>query len=110
MCVDGGEGGGGGGGKLITSVLTLTAHVGPASSSSGWLGKGLLELGGAVWGGSNAEVQRLRDLVQCARVLMLDEDMKQQSVNRHRLSFRQQSDPSDPSDLAADHLLANHPS
>jgi ABC-type uncharacterized transport system YnjBCD ATPase subunit len=55
--------------------------------ASGW--KGLMALGGSLLGGSRAEVQRLRDLVQAARVLMREEDIKRLSLSLHRqrLSF-----------------------
>jgi hypothetical protein len=64
---------------------------------SAWLGKGLLELGGSFGGSFNflpstgAEVERLRDLIQCARVLMRDEDTKRLSLSLHRqrLSLRE---------------------
>jgi len=78
------------GGRMVTSVLTLAAIDVPRLGA-GWLGKGLLQLGGSFLGPSGGEVERLRDLVQCARVLMRDEDTKRQSLSlqRHRLSFQQ---------------------
>ena len=61
----------------MTSVLTLTSVP---SSSSGWLG--------SISGNSNANLERLRDLVQWLRVLMREENSKRQSLQRHRISFR----------------------
>ena len=54
-----------------------------------------MELGGSLFCGSGAEVQRLRDLVQAARVLMREEDVKRQSLSLHRqrLSFNTSTDP-----------------
>lgn len=66
---------------------------GSAWQGSAWLSRGLLEFGGSLsfLPASGAPVEQLRDLIQCARVLMRDEDNKRQSVSLHRqrLSLRE---------------------
>ena len=75
----------------LVDLETRECSVTVTWQGAGWLGKGLLQLGGSFLGPSGGEVERLRDLVQCARVLMRDEDTKRESLSlqRHRLSFQQ---------------------
>lgn len=72
-------------------------HDGSAWQGSAWLGKGLLDLGGSFsfLPSTGAANEQLCDLIQCARVLMRDEDTKRQSLSLHRqrLSVRETDVP-----------------
>ena len=74
------------GGKLVTSVLMLTSVAGASTMWS----RGLQQLSaGLLLPAGCGELQRLRYLVQSARVLMREEQTKRQSVQRHRNSYRE---------------------